>query len=52
MLYLKLSQIRSKKTFMQSSIHTIQECRECEDAIRDFKEKELDKVKANESSIF
>lgn len=31
---------------------SIQECRECEDAIRDFKEKELDKVKANESSIF
>ena len=31
---------------------SIQECRECEDAIRDFKEKELDKAKANESTVF
>lgn len=31
---------------------SIQECRECEDAIRDFKEKKLDEAKANESSVF
>lgn len=42
----------SFKENLQAIGLSIQECRECEDAIRVFMEKELDKAKAKETSIF